>query len=355
MPHKNADELVRDTHNTSRFFVEHRPIAWAALFAVIAWGIYGYISMPQKKDPDIPVREAVATCTWPGATAQQVEQLVTRPIEQAIAQNKTVHPPALDNFGIRSISLAGASFVYVELSEDTNDTREQFSDINLRLQALNGHLPQGATPIQFQSDFGDTAALMLTVASPTETSLEIEARARSVESAIRQARSQAGTSSKPRVSIVYLFPLAVSQAGVADVTEQLRRSAEAAGLAEHSQVISGPGFSGVDADSSADDAQLLSFIQQYSSEQLHESEFNPDLRGPVAIRDPNETASKVGSVAGAKYSYAQLDNYTDILSTNPFERSRSLANRPGWCSTAGDIPELLTGAACFLRPATDGS
>ena len=49
--------------------------------------------MPQRKDPEIPVRVAVAACQWPGATAQQVEQLVTKPIEQTIAQNKTIHPP----------------------------------------------------------------------------------------------------------------------------------------------------------------------------------------------------------------------------------------------------------------------
>ena len=92
MAHQTDQELIEHTHNTSRFFVEHRQIAWAALVGVIAWGIYGYFSMPQRKDPDIPVRVAVASCQWPGATAQEVEQLVTRPIEQTIAENKT-HPP----------------------------------------------------------------------------------------------------------------------------------------------------------------------------------------------------------------------------------------------------------------------
>jgi multidrug efflux pump subunit AcrB len=127
----------------------------------------------------------VAVCRWPGANAQQVEQLVTRPIEQAIAQNKTAHPPAADTFGLRSISLPGASFVYVNLSENTKDSREQFSDINLRLAALSGRLPQGASPIVLQSDFGDTAAMMITVATPPVDSVEIDLRARSVEKAIR--------------------------------------------------------------------------------------------------------------------------------------------------------------------------
>ncbi len=37
----------------------------ASLFGVVIWGIYGYFSMPQRKDPEIPVRVAVAACQWP--------------------------------------------------------------------------------------------------------------------------------------------------------------------------------------------------------------------------------------------------------------------------------------------------
>src|SRR5580693_2548600 len=246
MPHITDDERIRTIHNTSRFFVEHRQIAWTALIGVVLWGIYGYFSMPQRKDPEIPVRVAVAACQWPGASAQEVEQLITRPIEQTIAQNKTIHPPSAADYGIRSISLPGASFVYVQLSEDTQDSREQFSDINLKLAALNGRLPSGATPVQFQSDFGDTAALMMTVASPPIDDLEIEMRARSVEDLINSARAASGHSKLPSVSIVYAYPLSLSQAGITEVTEDFRRRAEQAGILEHTRLITGRGFTGVD-------------------------------------------------------------------------------------------------------------
>src|ERR1700723_748822 len=140
MAHRSDEQLIQQTHNTARYFVEHRQIAWAALAAVSAWGVYGYFAMPQRKDPDVPVHAAVAVCQWPGASAQEVEQLVTRPIEEAIAQNKTIHPAGPDDYGIRSISLPGASFVYIQLSEDTKDSREQFSDINLKLEGMGSRL-----------------------------------------------------------------------------------------------------------------------------------------------------------------------------------------------------------------------
>src|ERR1700693_3475046 len=135
MPHTSDTELIQHTHNTARYFVEHRQIAWAALIGVIGWGVYGYFSMPQRKDPEIPVRVAVAVCQWPGASAQEVEQLITRPIEQTIAQNKTIHPPSAADYGIRSISLPGTSFVYVQLAESAKDSPTQFSEIHLKLAA----------------------------------------------------------------------------------------------------------------------------------------------------------------------------------------------------------------------------
>ena len=94
MAHRSDADYIQNEHNTARFFVENRQISWILLIATFALGIYGYTKMPKRKDPDIPVRVAQAQCPWPGATAEQVEQLVTRPLEQAAANNTTIRPPS---------------------------------------------------------------------------------------------------------------------------------------------------------------------------------------------------------------------------------------------------------------------
>ena len=172
MAHRSDQDRIEKTYNVPRFFVEHPQVSWVLLVGVLIWGWFGYHSMPQRKDPDIPVRVAVASCAWPGATAQQVEQFITRPVEDAAAENKTIHPGTAADYGIRSVSIPGYAYVYVQLAENVSDVKRQFSDINLKLNALNRQLPQGAGPISFQSDFGDTAALMLTVASPRADQVE---------------------------------------------------------------------------------------------------------------------------------------------------------------------------------------
>ena len=313
MAHLTDQELIEHTHNTSRFFVEHRQIAWAALVFGVAWGTYGYFSMPQRKDPEIPVRVAVASCGWPGATAQEVEQLVTRPIEQAIAENKHIHPATPDEYGIRSISLPGVSIVYVQLAENVSDTREQFSDINLRLHALTPKLPAGATGIQFQSDFSDTAALMMTVASPPIDDLEIQMRSRSVEDAIWSARAVAGPSKSPRISIVFTFPLTLSKTGVAEATEALRLSAELAGVLRRSRLITGRGFMAIDGETDLNDECIEEYVRSFGSTRLHKSEFDPDVSYPVIIHEAPETQQKLATVATPKYTYAELDDFTDLI------------------------------------------
>ncbi|HYA96547.1 MAG TPA: efflux RND transporter permease subunit, partial [Methylomirabilota bacterium] len=144
MAHQSDEESVKNSRNTARFFVEHRQIAWVLLVGTVLWGWYGYNSMPQRKDPEIPVRVGVAVTPWPGVRALEVEQLVTRAVEEKIAESSSIHPGTDADYGIRSVTLPGLSIVYVQLAENVTDTKKVFNDINLKLASLNGRLPQGA-------------------------------------------------------------------------------------------------------------------------------------------------------------------------------------------------------------------
>ena len=204
----------------------------------------------------------------------------------------------------------------IQLEEGITDTKRQFSDINLKLDGLNSQLPQGAGPITFQSDFGDTAALMLTVASPKADDIEITARANSVESAIRKTRDAKQQTSKrvSQITVVDSFPQSISAREVLDTGYLFQAaSARAAGILRDSEIIQGSGFIGVDGVSDADDSTIQAFIRRFIAEQLKRSELHPDAWAPAIIRDPRETRTKLASVAGDKYSYAELDNFSDLI------------------------------------------
>ncbi len=315
MAHRSDQDRIEKTHNLPRFFVEHPQVSWVLLVGVLVWGWFGYHSMPQRKDPDIPVRVAVASCSWPGATAQQVEQFVTRPIEDAVAENKNIHPGTAADYGIRSISIPGFAYVYVQLAEDVSDVKRQFSDINLKLNALNSQLPPGAGPISFQSDFGDTAALMLTIASPKADSVEIDIRARGIQSAIQTSRAAKRYKGQGApVTVVYSFPQSLSaNKTILDAAQLFEQQAEQVGTIRAPQLIQGSGFIAVDGVSTGNDASIHSFIQAFFQKQVQRSELHPDAWEPIIIRDPQETREQLAKVAGDKYSYADLDDFSDLI------------------------------------------
>src|SRR5215469_170278 len=314
MTHKSEADLIEHSHNTARFFVENRQVSLILLIGVVVWGWYGYQMMPKRKDPNIPIRVAVASTSWPGATAQEVEQLVTRPVEQVMAQNSFIRPPAPSEFGIRSISFPGLSLVYVQLDDTVKDTKKQFSDINLKLNALNDRLPQGAGPIQFNSDFGDTAALMLTIASPPAGDVEIAIRARAIQQTIERERAFAKSNSTSRVSVVYAFPQSVDANLVRSLFGLLVNLAQQEKSISGCSIFEGNGFVGADCATMRTDDEIRQTANQLIQNRLHRSEVHPDAWEAVLIRDPAETEAKLRAVAGDRYSYRELDDFTDLIS-----------------------------------------
>ncbi len=314
MTRRSEADIVANVHNTARFFTEHRQVSFILLLGVFAWGWYGYHYMPKRKDPSIPIRVAVASTQWPGATAQEVEQQVTRQIEQTMAQNAFVRAPSPSDFGIRSISFPGLSMVYVQMDDSVKDTKKQFSDINLKLNALNSKLPQGAGPIQFNSDFGDTSALMLTVASPPASDLEIALRARAVQKAIEQTRSdEPRNAAQPRVSIVNAFPQSVAPELVRQSFDEIVSAATQTRVITDPHFFHGTGFVGADVSSKFDNVQLRAIADRFLSDKLHRSEIHPDAWPAVFIRDPQGTEAALMAAAGDKYSYRDLDDFTDLI------------------------------------------
>jgi multidrug efflux pump subunit AcrB len=314
MAHKSDNEIIQHTHNTARFFVEHRQVALVLLLGTFLWGWFGYSKMPKRKDPVIPVRVAVASCKWPGASAEDIEQLVTRPIEQAMAQNQAVKPPSGSDYGVRSLSFPNFALVFVQLDEKVKDTRKELNDINLRLNELSNQLPKGAGPIQFNSNFGDTAALMLTVASPRVSDIEVALRARTVKKSIEHLRDTLPKNApQPRISVVVSFPQSVATDEVKASFQLVERLGIQQGAFQDSHLFEGPGFIGIDVNSKLDDAALLVWGDRIARERFHRSEIHPDSWRPALIRDPGATEAKLSAVAGEKYSYRELDDFTALI------------------------------------------
>lgn len=323
------DEIISRTHNTARFFTVNRQIAWVLLAGTVLWGIYGYLQMPKRKDPVFPVIYAAAVCAWPGASAERMEQLVTRKIEERMAENPRVER-------IESTSRSNVSIVVIALDERTTDPAKEWDDIALRLGNIRD-LPPGAGPIEFIKDFGDTAALMLTVASPGADPVELSVRARDVRGAVERARASAPAQSRARrSSIVVAFPPALDRAVAGRHRDLVGRVLAADGVIREAAPLDGSGFVGLDFTTDVDEKGLAAAVDRVVAERLVPSEYHPDVWGAAIIRDPAGAEAALRAVAGDRYTYRELDQFTDLI-----KRTLQTVPQVSKVFRAGILPEQI--------------
>jgi multidrug efflux pump subunit AcrB len=328
MSHARRDEeMIQGTHNTARFFTETRHVAWVLLVGTILWGVLGYRSMPQRKDPDVKPREALVVVPWPGASAEKVEQLVTRRVEQSIAENAHVERTT-------SNTRTGVTYIQVQLTEDVRvaDRGKEFDDIKLKLDAIHD-LPDGAGPITFVKDFGDTATLLLTVASPRVAGVELELRARGVREALSRARPGGPAG---RAAVILGLPEAVPTIFAAKQVERFAAFARQRGVYTSTTILDAPGFVGLDGETAATDEQLLAVVGEFIETKLHPSELHPDVWRPMIVRDAATVEDRLREAAGDKYSYRQLHDFVDLI-------KRTMLNVPqvGKVTVSGELDERI--------------
>ena len=89
-----------------------------------------------------------------------------------------------------------------------------------------------------------------------------------------------------------------------------RRKRESCG--RHS-IIPGSGFIAIDGLAGKDDASVNRFVEKFTETHLQRSDLHPDVWPSIVAHDPHEIRMKLAAVAGDKYSYADLDNFSDLI------------------------------------------
>lgn len=135
---------------------------------LVAFGIYGLDSMNKNEFPHYTIREGIVTAVYPGATSEEVEEQVTKPLEDFIFQH-----PEVDKEKTTSVTQDGLSVVTVELTEDVKQPTEFWNKLKLELPGFKEHLPQGVYSLDVDDDFGNVSALLITMQSTTKTYKEL--------------------------------------------------------------------------------------------------------------------------------------------------------------------------------------
>ncbi|MBE5033824.1 efflux RND transporter permease subunit [Gallalistipes aquisgranensis] len=144
-------------------------ITFLLVGCLFVFGIYALVHIPKQEFPEYTIRQGVVVGVYPGATAEEVEQQLAKPLEQFLMTYKEVKRSKTT-----STSQNGLCYVMVELNDDVNDKDEVWSKIKHGLAAFKAQLPSGVAAVVTNDDFGDTSALLITIESDTRSYRELK-------------------------------------------------------------------------------------------------------------------------------------------------------------------------------------
>ncbi|MEO5714415.1 MAG: efflux RND transporter permease subunit, partial [Luteolibacter sp.] len=68
--------------NLSAMAVRQRAITLFFIIATAAAGVFAYFQLGRAEDPSFTVKVLTVSAVWPGATAQEMQDLVAEPLEK---------------------------------------------------------------------------------------------------------------------------------------------------------------------------------------------------------------------------------------------------------------------------------
>ena len=118
-----------------KFSIKNKLIIGALIFGLIGWGIYSVKQLPIDAVPDITNNQVQIITSAPSQSAQDIERLVTFPIEMTMASIPDIEE-------VRSFSRFGLSVVTV-VFKDNVDVYWARQQINERLVEAKNQIPNG--------------------------------------------------------------------------------------------------------------------------------------------------------------------------------------------------------------------
>ena len=161
-------EQEKKKRNLVQWAMDYHQIVILITCVLIAFGIYGLNRINKNEFPTITIRQGVVVAVYPGASASDIEQQVTKPLEEYIFTYKEVNKEKTKSYSRNSVAI-----IQVELNDDVMDKEEFWAKFKHGMNDFKGSLPQGVLAVQVNDDFGDSSAMLVTMESTDKTYREL--------------------------------------------------------------------------------------------------------------------------------------------------------------------------------------
>lgn len=136
--------------NLSALAVRERSITLFLLVALVAIGGFSYLKLGRAEDPPFTVKTFTVIATWPGATAQEMQDLVADPLEKRMQELQWYDR-------VETYTRPGLAALSVTLRDTTPpaDVPEQFYQARKKLGDAAPLLPQGVQGPFINDEYSD--------------------------------------------------------------------------------------------------------------------------------------------------------------------------------------------------------
>lgn len=140
--------------NISRYSILRPSVILFFLAVMLVGGIYSFEALGKREDSTFVIKSAIVICPYSGATPEEVENLVSKPLERGLRTLSAVHK-------ITSESHYGYARLVVELHPSTPPERipQLWDELRRKVGDLRSQLPDGVGEISVVDDFGDVFGL----------------------------------------------------------------------------------------------------------------------------------------------------------------------------------------------------
>lgn len=137
--------------NLSEWALKNQPLVKYFLILLFVAGIYSYMNLNQREDPNFTIKSMVITVSWPGATEQQMEDQVVDKIEKKLLELSTLNDTSVQ---IRP----GSAIITVELGDTVRGqaVADSWYQVRKKVGDIKSTLPPGVVGPFFNDEFGDT-------------------------------------------------------------------------------------------------------------------------------------------------------------------------------------------------------
>ena len=146
---------MKASNNIIAWSMRNFRISFLIVGCLFLFGVYALVHIPKQEFPEYTIRQGVVVGIYPGATTEEVEEQLAKPLEQFLMTYKEVKRRKTT-----STSQNGMCYVMVELNDDVNNKDEVWSKIKHGLASFKTRLPAGVVALTANDDFGDTSALL---------------------------------------------------------------------------------------------------------------------------------------------------------------------------------------------------